>query len=99
MAVQTAVQTSILQKILAYFERAAAIGQEVPEKHVQAISSLIELLVEDLSGKNPFAVSPAVPVGPTPAAAPSSAPVESAPSNASVESAPSSAPPSIAPAD
>ena len=48
MSQQTPVKVSVLTKIIQYFELAAALGTEVPEVHVQAISNLIEQLVMDL---------------------------------------------------
>lgn len=52
-----ATKVSVLQKILTYFELAAAIGMEIPEPHVEAISTLIEELSQDLQ-KSPLIGGP-----------------------------------------
>jgi dihydroneopterin aldolase len=51
VAVQTAVHTSILQKILEYLELASKVAEVIPEPHVQSISLLIDTLSGDLLSK------------------------------------------------
>jgi hypothetical protein len=48
MSVRTVKQSQILLKILDYFEVAAKVGEDVPEAHVQEISSLIDVLLSRL---------------------------------------------------
>lgn len=50
MSVQTPIRVSLLSKILGFIEVAAAVGMEVPEAHVQAISLLIEELTQQVAG-------------------------------------------------
>ena len=67
---QTPVQTSLLQKVLQYFELAASLGMEIPIGHVAQISALIEALAQDLSNLLPAAMGQATPT-PAPVVVPS----------------------------
>ena len=49
MATQTPAKVSLLTTILQYFEMAAALGMEIPEQHVVAISTLIETLTGEVA--------------------------------------------------
>lgn len=49
-ASQTPVHVSLLQKLFAYFELAASLGMFIPEKHVQAIATIIGEVTADLTG-------------------------------------------------
>lgn len=91
MALQTPVHVGILQKILTYVDIAAQLGRAIPEKHVSAISDLIDHLIEDLypvlvpqqQQQQPPAPLPPVVIPPVPSA-PAPAPV--------IEPAPAPAP-------
>lgn len=73
---QTPTHVSILQKLFGYFQLAAALGMAIPEKHVQAISMVIETIMADLTAGPEPLVPPApvtqinVPVIATPASLP-----------------------------